>query len=198
MDNSRRFSVPYFLTANHCVATGTVGSSVEAWWFFQRASCGGTALDPRHPATTVGTDLLATNASHDLTLLRFRNTSPGGTALSGWSHMDLDHPVDAYGIHHPNGEEKKYSAGTSVGNFYSDGVVNAIAVTWSEGATEGGSSGSGLFLKIRRLSGRWPLPRPGPRPRHERRRVSGTDEAPAWEAIAAEVDAWLEREERLG
>ena len=32
----------------------------------------------------------------------------------------------------------------------------------------------------------------------ERRRVSGTDEAPAWEAIAAEVDAWLEREERLG
>lgn len=32
----------------------------------------------------------------------------------------------------------------------------------------------------------------------ERRRVSGTDEAPVWEAIAAEVDAWLEREERLG
>ena len=32
----------------------------------------------------------------------------------------------------------------------------------------------------------------------ERRRVSGTDEARAWEAIAAEVDDWLEREERYG
>ena len=140
-------SVPYFLIANHCVATGTVASSVEASWFFQRASCGGSALDPRHPATTVGTDLLATSESYDLTLLRFRNTPPGGAALSGWSQIDLDHPADAYGIHHPNGEEKKYSAGTSVGNFDSDGVINAIAVTWSEGTTEGGSSGSGLFLR---------------------------------------------------
>ena len=32
----------------------------------------------------------------------------------------------------------------------------------------------------------------------ERRRVRGTDEARAWEAIAAEVDDWLEREERYG
>ena len=32
----------------------------------------------------------------------------------------------------------------------------------------------------------------------KRRRVSGTHEAPAWEAIGAEVGAWLEREERLG
>ena len=140
-------TVPYFLTANHCVATGTVARSVEAWWFFQRASCGGTALDPRHPATTLGTDLLATNSRYDLTLLRFRDAPPGGTVLAGWSHEDLEHPLDAYGIHHPDGEEKRYSAGTSTGNFDSDGVVNAIAVTWSEGTTEGGSSGSGLFLR---------------------------------------------------
>ena len=140
-------TVPYFLTANHCVATETVAHSVEAWWFFQRARCGGAALDPRHPATTLGTDLLATSARYDLTLLRFRNAPPGGTVLAGWSHEDLEHPVHAYGIHHPNGEEKKYSAGTSVGNFDSDGVVNAISVTWSEGTTEGGSSGSGLFLR---------------------------------------------------
>ena len=140
-------TVPYFLTANHCVETGTVARSVEAWWFFQHARCGGTTLDSRHPATTLGTDLLATNAQYDLTLLRFRNAPPGGTVLAGWSEEDLDHPVDAYGIHHPSGEEKKYSAGTSAGNFDSDGVVNAIAVTWSEGTTESGSSGSGLFLR---------------------------------------------------
>ena len=140
-------TVPYFLTANHCVETGTVARSVEAWWFFQHARCGGTTLDSRHPATTLGTDLLATSAQYDLTLLRFRNAPPGGTVLAGWSEEDLDHPVGAYGIHHPNGEEKKYSAGTSVGNFDSDDVVNAIALTWSDGTTEGGSSGSGLFLR---------------------------------------------------
>ena len=146
-DKVRGSKVPYFLTANHCVATRAVASTVEAWWFFQRARCGGTALDSRHPATTVGTDVLATNASYDLTLLRFWNTPPGGTALAGWSDEDLDHPAHAYGIHHPSGEEKKYSAGTTVGSFFSDDVDNAIAVTWSEGTTEGGSSGSGLFLR---------------------------------------------------
>lgn len=32
----------------------------------------------------------------------------------------------------------------------------------------------------------------------ERRRVQETDQAVVWDAIAAEVDAWLESEERLG
>ena len=140
-------TVPYFLTANHCVQTRAVASSVEAWWFFQRATCGGATLDSRHPATTTGTDLLATDALYDLTLLRFRRMPPAGTALSGWSREELDHPVGAYGIHHPNGEEKKYSAGATAGSFLSDGVAGAIAMTWREGTTESGSSGSGLFLR---------------------------------------------------
>ena len=139
--------VPYFLTAQHCISTGSVARSVEAWWFFQRETCGGSAEDRRFARTTGGTDLLTASARYDLALLRFREAPPGGLGFSGWSALPIDHPAGAYGIHHPAGDLKKYSAGTTAESRDSHGVTNAIPVTWSEGTTEGGSSGSGLFLR---------------------------------------------------
>ena len=146
-DKVRATFVPYFLTAQHCIPTGSVARSVEAWWFFQRAGCGGRAQDRRFSRTTGGTDLLTASARYDLALLRFREAPPGGLRFSGWSALPIDHPAGAYGIHHPAGDLKKYSAGTTADNLDSLGVTDAIPVTWSEGTTEGGSSGSGLFLR---------------------------------------------------
>ena len=149
--------IPYFLTANHCVSTGTVARTVEARWFYQRASCGSTRIDSRARTTSGGADLLATSVAQDSTLLRFKGSLPGGLAFSGWSADSISHPTQVYGIHHPDGDVKKYSAGRTIrqadirtcddpeneiGCFT---VRNAIDVDWSEGATEGGSSGSGLF-----------------------------------------------------
>ena len=145
-DKVRTTFVPYFLTAAHCISTGSVARSVEAWWFYQRATCGGSARDRRFSRTTGGTDLLTASARYDLALLRFREAPPGGLGFSGWSGLPIDHPAGAYGIHHPAGDLKKFSAGTTADNADSYGVTNAIPVTWSEGTTEGGSSGSGLFL----------------------------------------------------
>ena len=139
--------VPYFLTARHCISTGRVARSVEAWWFYQRAACGGSAEDGRFSRTTGGADLLTASSRYDLALLRFREAPPGGLRFSGWSALPIDHPAGAYGIHHPAGELKKFSAGTTADNLDSGPVTNAIPVTWSEGGTEGGSSGSGLFLR---------------------------------------------------
>ena len=139
--------VPYLLTAQHCVPTGSVARSVEAWWFYQRARCGGGAEDRRFSRTTGGADLLTASPRYDLSLLRLRATLPGGLTYSGWSSLPIDHPADVYGIHHPAGDLKKYSAGSTRGNADADGLVNAIAVGWREGTTEGGSSGSGLFLR---------------------------------------------------
>ena len=144
VDNSL---VPYFLTANHCVDTVSVARTVEAWWFYQNARCGGSTLDSRSTRTTSGTDLLSTNSRYDLSLLRIRGGVPGGLVFSGWTVNAINHPAGVYGIHHPDGAVKSYSAGSSVHNRLSDGVVNAIAVRWSDGTTEGGSSGSGLFLR---------------------------------------------------
>ena len=139
--------VPYFLTANHCVDAGGVARTVEAWWFYRRRSCGSSIVDSRFDTTIGGTELLATSRRTDMSLLRFRRAVPGGLWYTGWTTARIDHPAGVYSLHHPDGVDLKYSAGTTNGNYYSDGVSNAIAVRWREGTTEGGSSGAGLFLR---------------------------------------------------
>ena len=148
--------VPYFMTANHCISTATEARSVTALWFYQRATCGGSDIDSRTAWTYDGADLLATSVDQDSTLLRLKSL-PTGHALhfSGWSADPLSHPLNVYGLHYPadrsevNGGVMKYSAGATIGQrtihvdeFF---VENAIVLIWSDGLTEGGSSGSGLF-----------------------------------------------------
>ena len=143
--------IPYFLTANHCLDTQRSANTAEAWWFYQRESCGDAGLDPRFVRTFGGADLLSTRRSSDSTLLRFRGSLPEGLAFSGWSSGAISHPSGVYGIHHSGGTVKGYAEGTTQGNFDSGSVErlveNAIAAQWSEGVTEGGASGSGLFLR---------------------------------------------------
>ncbi len=139
--------IPYFLTANHCVSTAAVARTVEVYWFYQRARCNGSSLDSRYTRINSGADLLATSAQHDQTLLRIRGTIPGGTVLTGWDATDFTHPASVYGIHHPAGTVKRYSSGSTLRHADSRGYKNMIHVQWSEGTTEGGSSGSGLFLR---------------------------------------------------
>ena len=149
--------IPYFLTANHCVSTGTVARTVEARWFWQRASCGNASIDSRHTTTFGGTDLLETSVAQDSTLLQFKSSLPGELFYSGWSADPISHPTQVYGIHHPDGAVKKFSAGRTIrhrdGRICEDPendigcftVRDGIVVAWSEGTTEPGSSGSGLF-----------------------------------------------------
>lgn len=150
--------IPYFLTANHCVSTQAVARTVEAYWFYQRASCGFAALDQRRTITRGGADLLAASVAQDSTLLRLRRQLPGGLWSSGWSAGYIDSGWSVYGIHHPGGYEKKYVAGITqsamntrvcenpdeeIGCF---DVEDAIPIAVTDGATEPGSSGSGLFV----------------------------------------------------
>ena len=110
-DSEDDTTIPYFLTANHCVSTGTVARTVEARWFYQRESCGSTQIDPHFATTYGGGDLLATSVAQDSTLLRFKEELPGGLVLSAWSADPVSIPAQVYGIHHPDGGVKKYSAG---------------------------------------------------------------------------------------
>ena len=155
-DNADGF-IPYFLTAHHCISTAVVARSVEARWFYQNAACNSGRIDSRYEITRGGADLLAASRSQDSTLLRLKESPPGGIYYSGWSARPLSHPADVYGIHHPDGGVKKYSAGETT--RVQDAIVcddpllgvgcntveNSIEVDWDEGTTEGGSSGSGLF-----------------------------------------------------
>jgi len=51
------------------------------------------------------------------------------------------------GIHHPNGDLKKWSQGTTQGYRYLDDGTGAslVQMRWDQGVTEDGSSGAGLF-----------------------------------------------------
>ena len=153
--------IPYFLTAHHCIATQAVAQTLVTFWDFERASCGGPA-----PTTvtqlTGGADLLVTHSESDSSLLRLRRGSPSGPNgrrwYSGWTSATLSHPTSVYGVHHPGGDLKKYSAGTTARH---EGIllgderqkVEAVEVRWAQGDTESGSSGSGLFDTTGRLRG---------------------------------------------
>ena len=146
--------VPYFLTAHHCIANAGVAESVTTLWFYKRAACGGSGIDSRYTVTNIGTNLLTTSAAQDSTLLRYKTLLPTGLpyAYSGWSNRSIPNSTAVYGLHHPDGGVMKYSAGRKIGTarYRLSGtninVNNAYEVDWSQGTTEPGSSGSGLFL----------------------------------------------------
>jgi len=139
----------YFLTANHCVPTQQIASTLHLYWFFQRPTCGG-----RTPAsvteTTGGATLLFTGQTNDTTLVQLVASPPAGTSYAAWTSASLTQGAPIVGLHHPAGDLKKYSGGSvqSFSEFLSstnNGGASHIRVQWSEGTTEGGSSGSALF-----------------------------------------------------
>ncbi len=148
-DNDPNTWIPYFMTANHCLATQSLANTIDSYWFFERAVCGGP-----NPTSvthfTGGADLLTTGASTDFTFLRLRDTqisSLSGIHFAGWTTTNPT-GLTVVGIHHPQGDLKKWSQGTADG--YTSWEINGtdenhIQVTWLQGITEEGSSGSGIF-----------------------------------------------------
>jgi lysyl endopeptidase len=90
---------------------------------------------------TGGADLLATGTSTDFTFLRLRDTQISdlsGIQFAGWTTTN---PVGltVVGIHHPQGDLKKWSQGTA-DRYAPLGLVRVqwhcdshIQVTWSQG-----------------------------------------------------------------
>ena len=148
LNNKREDYAPYLLTANHCVSTPVVARSIVATWFYERPACGSTEPAERGFTSPDHTWLLATSQAQDATLLRHGTSLnvPRGAIYSGWDARPLEHRTAVYGIHHPQGDYKKYSAGWTTRNIsLPDDIVDGIEVEWHDGVTEGGSSGSGLF-----------------------------------------------------
>ena len=150
-DTDNSSFIPYFMTANHCVSTQSVANTINSYWFFERATCGGG-----NPSTVThfagGATLLLTTSDTDATFLQMRDEGIAnlpGIWFAGWM---VNNPTgrQADGIHHPSGDLKKWSRGVANGFANYGGAVNGtgshIRVSWSQGTTEGGSSGSGLFV----------------------------------------------------
>ena len=149
-------NIPYFITANHCIPTATVAGTIQFFWFYQAAACRGTTA-PTQRTTSGGATLLYTNADVDATLLRSNTAPPAGVFLVGWDATPPLPGTSIVSLHHPFGDYTKYSAGTVDGfGHYCDLTNNAgtvcfapqgsyIRVKWSQGTTEGGSSGGGVY-----------------------------------------------------
>lgn len=151
LNNTLQDFTPYLLTANHCISTPAVARSIQATWFYQFPRCGDPTPDRRTGTTNGIAQLVATSVDQDATLLRLGrgHDVPFDLSSAGWNAAPLEHPAVVFGIHHPQGDYKKYSAGMTAGNgdVELDGrqTLNAIGVEWLVGLTEPGSSGSGLF-----------------------------------------------------
>lgn len=164
--NTSLTNTPYFLTANHCVSSQTVASTIVVYWNYQSSTCrtpgstsSGTPLS-RSIAThsQSGTTLTATNATSDFTLLRLNSNVPTGANpfFSGWDATGTT-PTSAVGIHHPAGHEKRIAiednALTITAYGGGSGTSHWRVIDWDQGTTEGGSSGSGLWNQGKRLVG---------------------------------------------
>ena len=149
-------TTPYVLTAHHCVggAGGAHGaSSLEFYWFYQASSCGGAVPGlGTVPRTVGGADYLAGSAGtgdsgggSDFTLVRMRNTPPNGATYVGWTTTVPALNTEVTVVHHPDGDYKRISFGrlTNTSNPFSSDYHE---VTWHDGTTEPGSSGSPLML----------------------------------------------------
>jgi hypothetical protein len=141
--------VPYFYTAAHCISVQTEASTLATFWNYETPTCG-VSSSGANTQLTGGADLLFATLDSDASFLRLRTTPPAGAFFAGWNAATLTAPTATIAIHHPSGDNKKYSRGTHNGftanvSIGGQNVTSTARSSWAEGTTEGGSSGSGLF-----------------------------------------------------
>lgn len=157
LNNTANNSIPYVLTANHCISNQTVASTLYSESNYRSASCNATS---GNYFATSGTSaaLLYTAYNTDTTLLRLNGTLPAGVLFAGWDASTVAATNTAVtGIHHPGGDSQRLSRGGVVGysrrdatnpNFFPTATAatsTILDVRLTAGIVEGGSSGSGLF-----------------------------------------------------
>jgi hypothetical protein len=137
---------PYLLTANHCPFSGpSSAASLEVFWLYQRASCGGFSPSIWNvPRTSSGADYLVgvdDSVGNDFALLRLRGGVPASVGFLGWASYEPSANTPVTSIHHPRGDVKKISFGRLLNvqdTYYHH-------VQWNLGTTEPGSSGGPLM-----------------------------------------------------
>ncbi|WP_118952888.1 T9SS type A sorting domain-containing protein [Taibaiella helva] len=172
VNNTSADCQPYFLTASHCESSNSTANSTFAqcifYFNFETPDCAGTGNAPNTQTVTGATFVSRSsfNASSssligDFMLLRLNQSVPSayGAYLAGWNRATtLPASNTTYiGFHHPAGDIKKLSKGTSIsgsGTFNQFTTPNTHwRLNFTEGGIEGGSSGSGLFDVNGRLVG---------------------------------------------
>lgn len=158
LNNCNHDSIPYFLSANHCLA----GGSDPATWVFrflwESPTCDPTANGPTGNTISGSTQLVASAASDVLLLQLDEQPPPSFNAYyNGWDRSGMA-PTSGTCIHHPMGDIKKISHDNDGQDAMNIDVGNGPAdcwhvAAWDAGTTEPGSSGSGLWDQHHRIVG---------------------------------------------
>lgn len=135
---------PYFLTAHHCISTQTVAQTAEVSWKYQTSTCNGSPPPLPDVAKSRVATLLSTGASADYTLLMIEGALPGDLFWVGWTSGSIPDGTASTAIHHPRGDYKRITFGSRSGPP-TCGPSEGHKVSWTDGITEKGSSGSGIF-----------------------------------------------------
>ncbi|MDP3227941.1 MAG: serine protease [Acidovorax sp.] len=157
LNDGNSSGIPYFLSANHCISEQTVASTLQTNWFFRSSSCNSGALQNASTRKVGGARLLYASADTDISFMQLNDTPPAGAVFAGWDATSVAVGSSIIGLHHPRGDLLKLSMGnvagqsscssTSATQFQCVGSSGSFyRVTWSQGTTEGGSSGSAIFL----------------------------------------------------
>jgi Dictyostelium (slime mold) repeat len=143
--------IPYFLTANHCLAASN--PSMETYFFYATDSCNGVCPDGRVPGgtlpipSTIGYTVLRTSTTSDFTLGTLDEPPPAGTVYLGWNNTPLANTNGEalHRISNPNFGPQVYSqhdvdsaSGLCAGLPRGEYIYSVDRM----GATMGGSSGS--------------------------------------------------------
>lgn len=110
-DTDNQTTIPYLLTANHCISKQSVAATVTAYFDLWATSCGGPANNFYERSD--GSTLLATgsaSSSSDFTLLRLESLPPNRFLL-GWdaSSSAISSGKILHRISHPDGRVQHYS-----------------------------------------------------------------------------------------
>lgn len=154
LNNTLSNRVPYYLFAEHCATDNY--STITFYFNYENPTCVGTLGSLAQ--TMVGATLKAANFDTDFRLVQLAQPVPAAfnARYNGWDRSGSN-PITETSIHHPGGAVKKISidnnpAATVTG--FGGRLVNGFwLVTWDEGMTEGGSSGSPMFDQNKRVIG---------------------------------------------
>ncbi|MCL4305793.1 carboxypeptidase regulatory-like domain-containing protein [bacterium] len=152
INNTNNDATPFVLTANHC------GPSTTTVFMFNYESPGCPNVNGPTNQTVAGCQLLSNSTPSDVFLVRLNSAVPlsYNPFFSGWNANDVA-ATNSVCIHHPRGDIKKitFDYHAPVSDTWSGTPANSHwrILTWEDGTTEPGSSGSPLFDQNHRITG---------------------------------------------
>ena len=155
--SSTQPAVPFFATANHCVATAEEAKSLIALFNYQTPDCNGTPPTFGRLPRVTGATVVSTHgmSEGDFSLLQLSAFPSIDVKVLGWSGETIASNANVIGISHPLGDYKRIALGSRTRDLairFSDGARMPASVgyqvAWFEGVTQSGSSGSPLLVNM--------------------------------------------------